>query len=502
MFKNIEKLYKNVYAVVFLACIAVLPMSDTIALRNIFLVCMVLLIFVGLISSSSIRHDFYQASKIIPIPVIFWITYLCVFPFWAPVPEIAWENLRGQWGESIVTWIVGFGAAVLCMGSGPSLWKLGFASAFPLLVHLLLAGIAYFGLFSDDYYGRQSLSGLCVEILRWASGEISPIRQFHPIDNGFLGIETQPGVIGYASSMAIGIFAVCFFSAKRDNNIKEMIKASVLIVLFFLSILIARTRGGLLFGGIVIGIAAIFFNINYRPMRVKNLGVKFSEKASPYRNFFIFAGVLLLGCIIYAGTKADPRWLTMVDKVKAGFSIADPISTLCNGLSPAEELAIRNRLVAKPPSYVQEVIEGVQGQDGGRVILMRAGIQLVLDNPIGLDGSRQSYERLMRVKCNGTPALHFANAHNSWIDLTLAVGWAGAILFLLMFLYFLRYSLMTACEMEFVPILAVLGVFAAFWIIRGFFDTLYREHYLQMQALIISYLYMACSLKAKSKKSS
>jgi hypothetical protein len=111
---------------------------------------------------------------------------------------------------------------------------LGFASAFPLLVHLLLAGIAYFGLFSDDYYGRQSLSGLFVEILRWASGEISPIRQFHPIDNGFLGIETQPGAIGYASSMAIGIFAICFFSAKRDNNVKEMIKASVLIVLFFL----------------------------------------------------------------------------------------------------------------------------------------------------------------------------------------------------------------------------------------------------------------------------
>jgi hypothetical protein len=192
----------------------------------------------------------------------------------------------------------------------------------------------------------------------------------------------------------------------------------------------------------------------------------------------------------------------MVDKVKAGFSIADPISTLCNGLSPAEELAIRNRLVAKPPSYVQEVIEGVKGQDGGRVILMRAGIQLVLDNPIGLDGSRQSYERLISVKCNGTPLLHFANAHNSWIDLALALGWAGAILFLIMFLYFFRYSLMTACEMEFVPILAVLGVLAAFWIIRGFFDTIYREHYLQMQALVISYLYMVCSLKAKSKKSS
>jgi hypothetical protein len=281
-----------------------------------------------------------------------------------------------------------------------------------------------------------------------------------------------------------------------------MIKASVLIVLFFLSILIARTRGGLLFGGLVIGIAAMFFNITDSSMRVKNLGVKFAEKAPPYRNFFIFAGVLLLGCIIYGGAKVDPRWVTMVDKVKAGFSIANPISTLCNGLSPAEELAIRNRLVAKPPSYVQEVIEGVKGQDGGRVILMRAGIQLVLDNPIGLDGSRQSYERLMRVKCNGTPVLHFANAHNSWIDLALALGWAGAILFLMIFLYFLRYSLTTACEKEFVPILVALGVFAVFWIIRGFFDTLYREHYLQMQALVISYLYMACSLKAKSKKSS
>jgi glycosyltransferase involved in cell wall biosynthesis len=48
---------------------------------------------------------------------------------------------------------------------------------------------------------------------------------------------------------------------------------------------------------------------------------------------------------------------------------------------------------------------------------------------------------------------------------------------------------------EGMPLVMLLGTFATFWIIRGFFDTLFREHYLQMQGLIIGYLYMASAMK-------
>ncbi|NDH69105.1 MAG: hypothetical protein EBY22_14630, partial [Gammaproteobacteria bacterium] len=476
-------------ATTFLGCIAVLPMSDTIALRNIFLVFMVLLIFGGLIFSVNIRRDTTQALKIIPIPIILWFSYLFIFPYIAIIPEIAWENLRGQWGESIVSWIVGFGAAVIFYGPRLDLWKIGYASAFPILTHLVLACISYFGLFSTDYYAHQTLAGLFAEVTHWTHGEFNPSGRYHPIENGFFGIETQQGNIGYASSIAIGVFAVLFWVAKRTDNFKEMIMSSGMIILCFLSALIARTRGGLLFGVLAVVLAAIMVNLSAKPTRCDNSGSEFSRKKSPYNNFVLYAVIAIVGCVGYVATKADPRWATMVDKVRAGFLISDPLASICNGLSTAEEFAIRDRLTTRPQSYIQEVIEGVKGQDGGRVLLTRAGIQLVLKNPLGLDGSRQSYERLIRVDCNSTPALNFANAHNSWIDLSLALGWIGVILFFILLTYFLRYALITVCDKNSIPIIAALGLIVAFWLVRGFFDSLYREHYLQMQGIIISYLY-------------
>ena len=494
-----NNLYTKTYTAAFLGCIAVLPMSDTIALRNIFLVLMLLLLIIGSVISCSVREDVLHAIKMLPIPLLLWIVYLCIFPLWAPKSEIAWENLRGQWGESIVAWVVGFGAAAVLGGSGLSLWKLGLASAFPLTVHLVLACFSYFGFFSAEYYGNQNLGGLTSELLYWIHGDSAPGVSYHPIDKGFLGIETQPGNIGYASSIAIGLLATQFFIAKFKNNTKEMVLSFTLIILCFLSILIARTRGGFIFSLLMIGMAAISVRLSVRSIQAKNVNLGRPVPVFGQRNLVLLAGALIFLCISYLGMKSDPRWATMADKVRAGFTVVNPISSLCTGLAFAEEKAIRDRLTDKPTSYVQDVIDGVKGQDGGRVILMRAGIQLVLKNPIGLDGSRQSYERLIRVECNGIPVLNFANAHNSWIDLSLALGWLGSTLFLILFIYFIRYSIIYISDSETMPIVAALGVIATFWMIRGFFDALYREHYLEMQALMIAYLYTASAIKTTKK---
>ena len=488
---NINTLYKKLYTMAFLGCIAVLPMSDTIALRNIFLVVMLLLIFLRLIYSWDFRRDFSAIIKNIPLPLILWILYLFLFPLWAPMPEIAWQNLKGQWAESIVAWVVGWGAAAILSRSDLSMWKLGIASAFPILVHLLLAGISYFGIFSAEYYANQNLGGLLTEIFHWFHGEFAPNSQHHPISSGFLGIETQQGNLGYASSMAIGIFSVQFFYAKRNDNFREMVQTSVAVLLCFLSVLICRTRGGFIFGLLMIGLAAIAVKLPDQSLRVEKIGPRRLYRYSLHRNFVLASFVLILFGLGYLGTTADPRWRTMIDKVKAGFFISDPISTLCKGLSPEEELTIRERLALNPESYVQEVIDGVKGQDGGRVILMRAGVQLVLKNPLGLDGSRQSYERLIRVECDGAPVLNFANAHNSWIDLCLSLGWPGGLLFATMLVFFVKSSFLKNTEISLMPFVSVLLIYSTFWLIRGFFDAVYREHYLQMQALMIGYLHMA-----------
>jgi hypothetical protein len=188
----------------------------------------------------------------------------------------------------------------------------------------------------------------------------------------------------------------------------------------------------------------------------------------------------------------------MADKIQAGFTVADPVATLCRGLSPEDESLIRANFTASNSTYVDGIIQSIENGDGGRVILMRAGLKLALDNPLGLDGSRQSYERLMEARCQHPPKLNYAHSHNSWLDMSMAIGWIGVMLFASMFITFFW----TAVKMFSIPdgsdVYMALGLLAAFWFIRGFFDSLYREHYLEMQALVMIYLYFM-ALRSRSK---
>ena len=114
---------------------------------------------------------------------------------------------------------------------------------------------------------------------------------------------------------------------------------------------------------------------------------------------------------------------------------------------------------------------------------------MVLEHPLGFDGSRQSYVQLMKAQCHGVPELDFAHTHNSWLDLSLALGWAGAFSFAWMLIYFLRRAVsMNYSEVQ-GTMSTALFLLAGFWLVRGFFDSLYREHYLEMQAMLLIYVY-------------
>jgi hypothetical protein len=264
----------------------------------------------------------------------------------------------------------------------------------------------------------------------------------------------------------------------------------VAIGLCFLSIVIFRSRGALLFG---VFIVAAGFAWHYVAVRAQG-----STKGHPGSGHLFGAArvalvlplFLSIGSMTYWSVHHDKRWEPMLDKVVAGFMVEDPIGTLCRGLAAGDEAKLRERLVGKSEDYINEVISGLKGQDGGRIVLMRAGTGIMLENPWGYDGSRESYQGLIRLKCHGEPVVGFAHSHNSWIDLSLAIGWLGMALFFSIF-----YQLFTAARKRIsvfgleVSFLA-LGLLTMFWVIRGFFDSLYREHYLEMQATILLYLYI------------
>jgi hypothetical protein len=128
-------------------------------------------------------------------------------------------------------------------------------------------------------------------------------------------------------------------------------------------------------------------------------------------------------------------------------------------------------------------------QYGGRILLMRVGVGLVIENPRGLDGARGSYKRLIEAKCGREPVLTFAHLHQSWMDVALALGWVGAALFAWLLLTLAQTGWRFLGIDTVAPWGSALFLLASFWFLRGFADSLYREHYLQMQAMLMAYLY-------------
>jgi O-antigen ligase len=197
---------------------------------------------------------------------------------------------------------------------------------------------------------------------------------------------------------------------------------------------------------------------------------------------------LLVGAILFHTMHKDARWRTMVDKVRAGFLIKEPVGFLCHGLSAEDGKRLLERMGITDDAYGEQVIGGLNA-DGGRIVLMRVGLSMLLEHPLGLDGSRQSYKKLIAEHCDTTPVFDFAHTHNGWIDTSLALGWGGTLLLLLLFGFFLMAGWRSLNNYPVSTWAFALMLLSGFWILRGFADSIYREHYLQMQALLLAYVY-------------
>jgi len=280
------------------------------------------------------------------------------------------------------------------------------------------------------------MARLLAEIHIWVSGGFAGLQPYHPIDAGFHGIEVMSGNLGYPSSVAIALFVSLLLKNRNKESIFAVLACLVAIILLFLSLLIVRSRGGMAFGlfVVVLGVLWSGFLTVLRRGRLNDESVG-RGYISRVVGLPLLALVFLVG-IGYQGMKVDPRWTQMADKIQAGFTVSDPVSTLCHGLTAADEAAVRKGISAGTPAYADGIIQSIENGDGGRVILMRSGFKLALDIPLGLDGSRQSYERLMEAQCQQPPKLNYAHSHNSWLDMSMAIGWMGVILFALIFIQF------------------------------------------------------------------
>lgn len=426
----------------FAACyVAVLPMSNTIALRNATLVALLLSL------AWQYRKSRLSSKLLLPLPILLWVTYLCLFPFISDSFAVATESLIGQWGRGLLAMLAGAGVATTMHKKNKNMtFYLGLVSTISILVFLVLFG--------------------------WKAWVTSSIPW------GYWGKETHHADLGYAAGQAVVLLAAAI--AAGEKGLRPWAVALMLVCL--LSTALAHSRAGLAF--CLIGGLLVF-------------GTVYLLDASQRRMHLLagFVGLFLAGATVLAvAVKEDNRWQNMTSQLMAGFE-GNAIQIQCEGTS-----SIESKIIAQYGSgeQSQRVIESVRYGDGVRMVLLRAGYSLVLKHPWGSDGSRQAFQKLLREECPN-PAISMAHTHNGWLDTLLALGWGGAALYLFVLVYFFAIGYFYLRRVKEINEWAlVLIALSAFWILRGFTDSVFRDHMFEMQGFVLAFAAAALKLQMRS----
>lgn len=481
--------FQRIYYCLLLGFLSVLSVSGTIALRNT--LHFVLLIFLAgyvIWQLRTGRSSVEVLAKAVPVPVVIWCGYLLLFPAWAPDGDGAIANLfgKGMWGESILTWTLAWGSVVIFGVGRLSLWPLALASAMPVFIHLTLLLLAWSGVLQPSFYVDPSLQQVEVSLSAVAHDSSLIEGSFGMFPLGFRGIEPMHGNLGYPASQTMCLALAIAFSAWRTGEHKALIQAVILIAACFCSVVIAQSRAATYFGlMLVAGAFAIHW---YTVWRSKASSLPSKAEVATSRTWllrsFIALGLIFCLMLFWKVASTNQAWSSMGDKIFVGLALDNPRFILCEGLSKKYEDFVRHRYADRSPEYVSALIAGVES-DSGRVLLARAGAELAVQYPEGLNGGRDAYQIRMEQSCGHSPAMGFSHAHNGWINLVLSIGIVGTLLYASVLITFALRALHLLSQKDAQAYGMALLLLSIFWMFRGVVDAVFQEHYLQMQAFFL-----------------
>jgi len=424
-----------------LALFTLIPLWNiphTIALRYVCEGVLLLIVF----SSSLDWKPILARSKLLLVFTLY--LFIQVLFFSSSVSE-GLRGFKSEWMHFILFTIAGAGTGLYLAQSKSRnlLLPIGFAFAIPLLIHLSL--VLY--------------KGIAIGSIPW----------------DYWGINEIHGDLAYTSLQASILLTVYVLSVAKTRL--QYTLSTLLLFVCLVSPLIAQSRGGVIFTiGSVLFTSAWYFYFKRPKLNINA------------RTILISAITLVcLGFLIKTGIAADPeRWSKSVSRALAGFQ-GDANVIMCNGVESLIA-SYHSKNIPITPQIESELNRILDGE-GTRIMAARSGLNLILQHPMGIDGSKQAYQIAIKQFCGGIPAIVIFHAHNGWIDTALAIGIPGALLlFMVMINYGVQGYRLNRDPASFNPFGLALFASAFLWLLRALLDSTLRDQMLEMQAFVLPLL--------------
>jgi O-antigen ligase len=371
--------------------------------------------------------------------LIFFVYILIQLIFFSTDYKVAFYNFKSEWLKFILFAFAGVGCGYYLKNKQlPKLnLYLGLLFAIPLFIHL-------------------------------ASSLIKGI-ELGTLPISYWGINKTHGDLAY-TSLHTTIF-ICTFLLLQAKSRLEKWSSVLLLFVCFLSLLIASSRGGMLFLFISVATVILICFFIHQGSRIS------------YKKFtlsLVFLGVFMFG-VFQIGVHLDPiRWGNTLAKLEMGFK-GDAIKIDCEGVGVLKEQLENDGVQITPEISV--ILNSIEMGDGERVMAARSAVHLIPNHLMGINQSRSGYAIALAQECGHEPKSGTMHSHNGWLDTALAIGIAGAILYFLVCCNFMRRGLQAAfhSSKEIAPYGVALLSLGFIWILRACFDSTQRDQMLEMQ---------------------
>lgn len=422
--KNYGKLVNNILVIAIIFLLSIWNFPHTIAFRYVLTLIIILILLINQPKINQYHIPYYFG-------IIFFAFNVLHLIFSNDFNQ-EYKNFISENLKVLIYTFVGIGSGIVIYDNHKKIIfpYFGIALAFPIITYFLFS-MHYLFLHSSLPWGNW-----------W----------FHKTHGDF----------AYASLMALPILLVSinYFKNFKINNIISIL----LIILIYFMLIVAKSRGGVIFGLFSIAIFLIlYFSINNK-LNSKNI-------------ILIFFSTLILFTIAYI---LDPsKWINLFSKISLGFSV-NPNEVLCTNPEDFNYARIK-------PDIYNSMISG----DIARVIAARLGFSMILEYPNGILLSKEAYQIALDSICDPN-YLILSNAHNGWIDFALANGVLGLIILFSYYLILILFSLSNLYVDKSKNLVnyysATLLVMVILWALRAFLDSSLRDQMLEMQAYVFAVL--------------